>query len=474
MNGLVKTFDARVGALSELDSQSVAALVHAASDVALIVDRDGVIRDLAFSGTDSHLAETRAWLGQPWIDTVTSETRDKVKEMLQEVVASAVSTRRQVNHVTPGGTEFPVAYTVVRLGSGSNAVAIGRDLRGIAVLQQRLVEAQQAMERDYWRMRHIETRYRLLFQLSSESVLVVDVATMKIVDANPAAGRLFGVPAKRLVGRTFPLDVTRETEPGLQDLLSTVRSSGRSEEGAVRLVGQDRDVRVGLSLVRQDGASLFLVRFSAAGAAEAIRDGEESRMLDVMREMPDAFAVTDLEGKVQFSNRAFLDLAQLAAEDQVRGQSITRWMGRPGADWPVLSATLREHGVARLFSSSVRGEYGSLTEVEVSAVMTPPGVQPTVGLVLRDVGRRLATGPQGARDLTRAVEQLTGLVGRVELKTLVRDTVDLVERHFIEAALELTGHNRTSAAEVLGVSRQSLYVKLRRYQLGGDKGGAER
>ncbi|WP_396205502.1 helix-turn-helix domain-containing protein, partial [Gemmatimonas sp.] len=75
------------------------------------------------------------------------------------------------------------------------------------------------------------------------------------------------------------------------------------------------------------------------------------------------------------------------------------------------------------------------------------------------------SGPQGARDLTRAVEELTSLVGRVSLRDLVRDTIDLVERHFIEAALELTNDNRTSAAEVLGVSRQSLYVKLRRHRL---------
>jgi DNA-binding NtrC family response regulator len=33
----------------------------------------------------------------------------------------------------------------------------------------------------------------------------------------------------------------------------------------------------------------------------------------------------------------------------------------------------------------------------------------------------------------------------------------------IEAALELTGDNRSSAAEMLGLSRQSLYVKLRRF-----------
>jgi len=463
MTGLVKTFDARVGTLGGLDGQSVADLIHAASDVALIVDRGGIIRDISFS-SDAYLDETRAWLGQPWIDTVTAETRDKVREMLQEVAQGGSSPRRQVNHLAPGGTDFPVAYTAVRLGTGTNLVAIGRDLRGLSVMQQRLVEAQQSMERDYWRMRHIETRYRLLFQLSSEGVLVVDVATMKIIDANPAAGRLFGVTPKRLIGRTFPLDLSRESERTVEDLLATVRSSGRSEEAPVRLDSGQAEVRIGVSLVRQDGSSLFLVRMMPLHA-EPVGDGEEGRLHEVLRDMPDAFMVTDPEGKVLLANRAFLDLAQLATEEQARGQPGSRWLGRPGADLQVLLATLREHGVARLFSTSVRGEYGSVAEVEISAVMAPPGAEPCVGLVIRDVGRRLASGPQGARDLTRAVEQLTELVGRVALKDLVRDTTDLVERHFIEAALELTGYNRTSAAEVVGVSRQSLYVKLRRYQL---------
>ena len=42
----------------------------------------------------------------------------------------------------------------------------------------------------------------------------------------------------------------------------------------------------------------------------------------------------------------------------------------------------------------------------------------------------------------------------------------------IEAALELTSDNRASAAEMLGLSRQSLYVKLRRYGLGDIQGSS--
>jgi DNA-binding NtrC family response regulator len=93
-----------------------------------------------------------------------------------------------------------------------------------------------------------------------------------------------------------------------------------------------------------------------------------------------------------------------------------------------------------------------------------------VGLVIRDVGRRLVSSPRGTDDLNEAVARLTTLVGQVSLKTLVRDTTGLLERHFIEAALELTDDNRTSAAEVLGLSRQSLYMKLRRYGLTGENG----
>jgi DNA-binding NtrC family response regulator len=113
----------------------------------------------------------------------------------------------------------------------------------------------------------------------------------------------------------------------------------------------------------------------------------------------------------------------------------------------------------------VRGEHGTATEVELSAVCATDAAPPAVAWTIRDVGRRVGTGAGGARDLTRAVEQLTGLVGRVSLPDLVRDTVEMVERHFVEAALELTGDNRTAAAEVLGLSRQSLYLKLRRHRL---------
>jgi DNA-binding NtrC family response regulator len=61
---------------------------------------------------------------------------------------------------------------------------------------------------------------------------------------------------------------------------------------------------------------------------------------------------------------------------------------------------------------------------------------------------------------------MTELVGRVPLRDIVRETTDLIEELCIQAALELTGDNRAAAAEMLGLSRQSLYVKLKRFGVG--------
>ena len=452
--------------LADLDPQLAADLVANTGDLAVIVDRTGIVR--AVVATDADLLDSgiNQWVGRHWAQTVTSETRGKIEALLRDAGSNASGRRRQVNHVLPGGDDLPVSYTVMRVGRDGSFVAAGRDMRTVSALQQRLVEAQQAMERDYWRLRHVETRYRLLFQLAAETILVVDSATMKVLDANAAAGKLFGEPAEKLTGRTFPFGIAPDDVRAVGDALANARAVGKSGDVRVRLARRGDAYSVSASTFRQDSSTLLLIRFAPAETESAVSSGgERGRIAALLEQSPDAFVITDISGTVTYVNRAFVDLVQLASDEQARGENIGTWIGRPSADFDVFLTILKRNGAVRLALTAARGVHGSTTEVEVSAAWLPDSEQPSIGFMLRDVGRRLAAGPQGARDLTRAVEQLTSLVGRVSLRELVRDTTDLVERHFIEAALELTDDNRTSAAEVLGLSRQSLYVKLRRHRL---------
>ena len=52
------------------------------------------------------------------------------------------------------------------------------------------------------------------------------------------------------------------------------------------------------------------------------------------------------------------------------------------------------------------------------------------------------------------------------MKDLVQESSEGIEQLAIKAALELTNDNRASAAEMLGLSRQSFYAKLHRYGIG--------
>lgn len=456
--------------LGELDPEATSTLVSAVSDVALVINAggEGVIRGVTFGSEEleREFASPDDLVGRPWIDTVTLDSRPKIEALLRDATAKAEPRWRQVNQVLPGGGDVPVMYTAVQVGVHGRIIAVGRSLRSMTQMQQRLIEAQRAMEREYSRLRQAETRHRLLFQVAAEAVLIIDASTRKVVEANPAAGHMLGDGARALPGRPFSEAFDAASRRQIEAMFAKVATAGHADEFPVRAAGEGgRNLRIAASLFRESRAAYFLVRLSP-GELD-LESGQQyrrrSRVLDLVASAPDGFVVTDSQGRIQFVNRAFLDSIELATEEQARNEPLDRWLGRPGVDFALLTSQLREYNTLRLFQTSLRGEYGANTDVEICAVAVPDGDNLCYGFTVRDVGQRLQGERRTAVDRPRSVEQLTGLVGRVPLKELVRESTDMIERLCIEAALELTGDNRASAAEILGLSRQSLYAKLRRH-----------
>jgi transcriptional regulator PpsR len=463
----VKAFKTPSESFGEPTADAMATLVATTADVALIVDDRGVVHDMSFQQMElsAEIESYGSLLGRTWTDVVAVESQAKVEAMLREAAVGKPSRWRQVNHRTLRGEDLPLLYTVIPLGAPGRYVAFGRDLRALAQLQQRLVEAQIAMERDYSRLRHVETRYRILFERSSEAVVIVDDATRKVVEANPAALRLFDDGARRVIGRSLPDLFDLQTTETIQSMLFDARTAGRAEANAYTAAGVN--LFASASLFRHETSALILVRLvpeAAAGAASAL-PSPRARLVELIRHSPDGYVVTNRRGEIVASNAAFMDMAQLTAEEQARGEPLERWLGRPGVDLNVVLTSLRQHGSVRLFATIMRGEHGAAADVEVSAVALPDSREETYGFAIRNVGRRLTADPKSENELPRSPEKLAELIGRVPLKDIVRETADVIERLCIEAALKMTGDNRASAAEMLGLSRQSLYVKLRRYGL---------
>lgn len=464
----MKRFSSPRKSLGEIDTDAAAELLAATADITLVLDGDGTIRDVAAGSPELAAEIDGRWVGQSWGSTVTVESRPKVESLLQDATQGHPSRWRQVNHITDKTNDLPVVYSAVKVGKKGRIIAVGRDLRAVSVLQQRLVDAQQAVDREYARLRNAETRNRLLFQLASEAVLILDASTFRIVEANPAATQLLGFNTRKIAGRQFPDGLDDDTSESVATMLANVRASGRSGEVRALLADGSHELLISASVFREERTTLLLVRATPLDAERAgdVLPGARTRYMDFVAASPDGVVVTDAEGKVVAANPAFLDLAQLPGEEQARGESLETWLGRPGVDLNVLLSQLREHGSVRMFSTTLRGANGATSEIELSGAALRDGEPACFGFTVRDVGPRVAASQRATPPLSRSVEQLTELVGRVPLKGIVRETSDIIERLCIEAALELTQDNRASAAEMLGLSRQSLYVKLRRYGLG--------
>jgi transcriptional regulator PpsR len=453
--------------LGSLDAAAAATLIAAASDLALVIGNRGEILDVSVNSQDlaRDLDVRDPWLNRPWIDTVAADSRPKVEMLLRDAAGKAAPRGRHLNHLSRSGGSVPILYSAVQFGDQGRVVALGRDLRSVSELQQRLVDAQQSLEQDYSRLRDMEMRYRLLFQTSSEAVLVLDTTSQRVVEANAAAHQLFGGGAARAFGRNLAHAFAPPGPDAVQALFTRVRALGHADDIRARLEENGAEVRIAASLFREGAASRFLVRLVQSDAENAQpAGGNAAQWLDLVAHAPDGFVIIDADGSILAANPAFLSLAQRETEAQIRGQSLDRWLGRQGVDLSVLTANLRQRGSVRLFATIMRGESGASTPVEVSGVtLLNPGGQ-CFGLAIREVRSRLSVVPSA--EPPRPAGHLADMIGRVPLKELVRQSTDVIEKLCIETALQMTNDNRASAAEMLGLSRQSLYVKLRRYGLG--------
>lgn len=445
---------------NSLDADAAMKLAMVAGDITLVLDDTGLIVDTAFDPKE--FPGFDGWEGTNWLDTVTVESRPKVMEMLAAARRDEVQHWRQVNHPTRDG-DVPIRYAVLPINGGEHRIVFGRDLREAGRMQQRLLQVQQSLERDYLRMRQLDARYRMLFENSGEPMLLVEVANLKIREANSMAYALLGARAQSLPGKRLTALVDKPSRDALQSLVGAALASDSASPEQVTLTKGSRTVAAYANGFIQDRAQHLMIRFASLEDDTA---DATSPLFELVDEMPDGFVITDANLNIVNANTSFIEMVQAASIDPIHGRNLSNWIGRPGIDLELIEGQIDQHGSARNVSTVLRtSDDLEGDQIELSAVRTD-SEDGHYAFVIRQIGRRLRDLPPGPQDLPRSVEQLTDLVGRMSLKEIVRESTDLIERLCIEAALQYTSDNRASAAEILGLSRQSLYSKLHRHGLG--------
>ena len=440
-----------------------------AADIAFMVNNDLEILEVTHCNPDVVPLAANNWVGHKWTDTVTAESRPKILRLVEDTKTGSKRQWRQVNHPMGDGPDLPVRYVGVKIGDTGSILAIGREMQGMSNLQQDLITTQQAMEREYTRLREAETKYRALFQVTNESVLILDSSDYRVVDANPTAIEMLGLTAGQLVGRFFRDWVDAEDQATLTELFASVRRTGNPMSDTVRFKSiEDMKFVIEASLFRQGISANLLVRVNPFDSPSVLHQSStDFGLAEIVSRLPEAIVITDVEGRIRTSNTNFLELTQLPTLKAAEGESIGRWIGR--SDYELLNIIngLIENDSPTKFTTISRGELGLTEEIEVFGVAVTDSNPPVLGFAIRSIELRSAAGASTAvLSGAHSVEEMSNLIGRVSLKEIVREATDVIEKLAIQAALQHTGDNRALASELLGLSRQSLYVKLHRYNIG--------
>jgi transcriptional regulator PpsR len=447
----------------DVDPGMFGRILTAAADVVISIDRRGEVLAVATNPNQRGLGCLDHWVARPLKEFLTEECRRKLDALLAAFASATPDITRiiQLNHVDNATWEFPIDYTAY--DTGGAILLIGRDLRPVAEIQQEIVRVQAALERDYEAFRDFDTRYRVVMAAAHDAFVFVDAGSGRIEDANPAAGLMLGADVETLAGSVFVQEFEHRRRAEFLDELNTAAASGASAP----IVAESRRLRTPIRIYptgfRAAGRKTLLCRLDSAASTTPVAEELTANLRDLYAKGLDALVFTDRRGVIASANESFVNLCDASSSEALKGRSLAEFLVRGTVDLKILIDNASRSGRVRTFATRIETVFGSQRPVEMSATYLSDRPDPVVAFVVRDATRPdLAAAAGPPNDVTRSVMHL---VGSSPLKDIVAATTDVVEKICIETAVELTRNNRVAAAEMLGLSRQSLYVKLRKYGL---------
>ncbi len=227
-----------------------------------------------------------------------------------------------------------------------------------------------------------------LFSASSEAVMILDAASDKILQANPSAAALLRTTRTALIGTRFLSAFESSSSAEIDRHTRLARTSGSSDVMAVRARGGRIELRARISLVRAASQSYFLVRLEPAVCeALTMSAGPGSAVLEVIDGAPVGFLITEAGFHVDYANRAFIEMAGVNSEAEVRGSPLTRWLRLSEADLGQLAQQLSAREATSRVTTQLCSAGNRSRRVELCAIPVADGEHTWWGFTVSELPR---------------------------------------------------------------------------------------
>ncbi|MCV6593495.1 MAG: transcriptional regulator PpsR [Silicimonas sp.] len=453
------------GAVPIIGPEVLISIVGSASDVAVVVNPEDAIVSVMVNPNAHGLEAFDQWYGEDFRSTLTVESLAKFEERAALLRGGGDSRAAlELNHTFPGGSDAPMQYWVFRIGSDPTLLLLGRDLRPVAALQQQLIESQRALERDYEIQREAETRLRVALESADQAMIFASLTSGRIRMVNQRACDLLGVKRDLVVDSALSSHFTGL--PG--EIIDRLVHAGSEDLGKPVELTVKRNAQAVLAapiLYRASGEKMLLCRLNLPDQNPMRRDGLGDLLTGHYQNMSDGMLFVNGSGTIKTANDAFLSLCLAPDLNRVTSRPLADFLERGTLDVRLALENAARNGEIQGFATRLRTEHGETLAVELFVTAVDTGEGEMYAVTFRDMARRATTTPGASDGRDRKAQNVADLVGSTPLKDIVAETTDEVEKICIKTAVDMTGNNRVAAAEMLGLSRQSLYVKLRKFGL---------
>ena len=451
------------------DPGDVLGIIERASDIAVYLSDDLLVEGISVNPECPSLGCLDHWVGRSFEQFLTDESKEKLRLRLADLKDSADEFQRPVelNHVDSTKWESPVRYSIHRI-HGSSFLLVGRDMQPIAEVQQKLLAEQHARERDIQALRGEETFYRVVLNASETALVLVDAEQGRIRDLNGSAAVLLGSKAQTLTGSAFAQAFEGRRRGEFVTALQSAADTDEAQGIVATARRNGRTVEIYPESFRAAGKLYYSCRMNVVAEKDDATPQMSNSLMALFATTSDAIVLTDLKGDIREANEAFLIMADAAQLRDLRDTALSDYLARGMVDMKLILESAQKRERLRGYSTQLVSLVGTRLNVEISAAKLRNKVGDLgFGLIIRDSqpSDASSTGATAAAVSEDSMKNVMALVGTASLKQLVSATSDVVEKMCIETAVQLTGNNRMAAAEMLGLSRQSLYVKLRKHGL---------
>ena len=363
--------------------------------------------------------------------------------------------------------EFPVKYKGFKATNKKNVILIGNDLSPVAEIQKKFVNSQLALEREYSRYRSFETKYKALIEFSEEPLFLLDGVTGKILNVNDSAARIINEKREKLVGTSLSKFFNFKNNNEFIELL-------KSDE-IVKNYNLNKNIRSKTnfnfqsSIFRAENEVCIIVRLQKENEIK-VKKYELNNILNKFYENTRyGIVFTNSVGTIKYVNDSFVSLCKIENQQLLIERPFSDFLARGIIDMKVLIEATLENGSTMPFKTQLISNYDIKTNIEITSTKTSNNLGDYICFLISHRPNESESEPENNTNENvvseKATKKIMELVGSAPLKDLVADTSDIVEKICIETALKMTKNNRVATAEMLNLSRQSLYVKLRKYNL---------